>query len=591
MLPVAKCRNAGGEASRALGGTVRVDARESPAARATIAVTDETHRAQARSPRLRFNIEMRASAIRRPSLRSVAALEPLGVPVFRLLWSTWLTANLCMWMTDVASAWTMTTLTSTPIWVALVQSASTLPVFLLGLPSGALADILDRRRWLTATQFWLAATATALCVVTALGWMTSPLLLVLVFLNGIGLALRWPVFSAIVPELVPKTQLASALALNGVAMNLSRIVGPLLAGALIASAGSVWVFALNAVLSLCSGFLILRWRHEHRPSPLGQERLLSAMRVGVQFVRQSPRLRAVLLRVSIFFLHSTALLALLPLLARGLVGGDAGTFTLLLASMGAGAIIAVLALPRLRQRFGRDGLVVGGTAVQSAATAVMAVAPNAWVAVPSMLAAGMAWITVANSLAVSAQMSLPNWVRARGMASYQMAIMGASALGAALWGQVATTGSMRTALFSAAASGILVMLLAVRYVRDVEDEEADLSPAPSGWAAQPSGSPPDDGRVVVTVEYLIDPERADAFIEVMEQTRRVRLSEGAIGWDLLRDIGEPARFVEEIVDESWTEHLRRFHRATAADIALRERRLAFHQGAEPPVVTRFVARR
>jgi len=540
---------------------------------------------------MRFNIEMRAAAIRRPSLRSMTALEPLGVPVFRLLWSTWLTANLCMWMTDVASAWTMTTLTRTPIWVALVQSASTLPVFLLGLPSGALADILDRRRWLTATQFWLAATAAVLCSVTALGWMTTPLLLVLVFLNGIGLALRWPVFSAIVPELVPKAQLASALALNGVAMNLSRIVGPLLAGALIASAGSVWVFALNAVLSLFSAFLILRWRHEHRPSPLGQERLMTAMRVGVQFVRQSPRLRAVLLRVSIFFLHSTALLALLPLLARGLVGGDAGTFTLLLASMGAGAIIAVLALPRLRQRFGRDGLVVGGTVLQSAATAVMAVAPNAWVAVPAMLVNGMVWITVANSLSVSAQMSLPNWVRARGMASYQMAIMGASALGAALWGQVATTGSMRTALFSAATSGILVMLLAVRYVRDVEDEEVDLSPAPSGWAAQPSGTPPDDGRVVVTVEYVIDPARADAFIELMQQTRRVRLSEGAIGWDLLRDIGEPARFVEEIVDESWTEHLRRFHRATAADIALRERRLAFHLGPEPPVVTRYVVRR
>src|SRR5215472_7493101 len=162
---------------------------------------------------MRFNMEVRAIAIPKPSLRSMTALEPLSVPVFRLLWSTWLTANLCMWMTDVASAWTMTTLTRTPIWVALVQSASTLPVFLLGLPSGALADILDRRRWLTATQFWLAATATALCAVTALGWMTTPLLLVLVFLNGIGLALRWPVFSAIVPELVPKTQLATALAL------------------------------------------------------------------------------------------------------------------------------------------------------------------------------------------------------------------------------------------------------------------------------------------------------------------------------------------------------------------------------------------
>ena len=232
-----------------------------------------------------------------PSPRPASALEPLSLPVFRLLWSTWLTANLCMWMNDVAAAWTMTTLTSTPIWVALVQSASTLPVFLLGLPSGALADMLDRRRWLVATQFWLAATAIVLCAATASGRMTAPWLLVFVFLNGIGLALRWPVFSAIVPELVPRHQLASALALNGMAMNLSRIVGPLVAGALIASAGSVWVFALNAVLSLLSAFVILRWRHEHQTSPLGRERLISAMRVGVQFVRQSPRMRAVLTRV------------------------------------------------------------------------------------------------------------------------------------------------------------------------------------------------------------------------------------------------------------------------------------------------------
>lgn len=517
----------------------------------------------------------------------MTALRPLSEPVFRLLWSTWLTANLCMWMTDVAAAWTMTTLTSKPIWVALVQSASTLPVFLLGLPSGALADILDRRRWLVATQFWLAATAVALCAATALGLMTSSLLLVLVFANGIGLALRWPVFSAIVPDLVPSNQLASALALNGVAMNLSRIIGPLVAGALIASAGSVWVFALNALLSMLSGVLILRWRHEHDPSPLGHERLISAMRVGIQFVRQSPRLRAVLLRVSIFFLHSTALLGLLPLLARGLAGGDAGTFTLLLACMGAGAIIAVLALPRLRQTFGRDGLVVAGTVVQSAATAIMAVAPSAWIAVPAMVAAGMAWITVANSLSVSAQMSLPNWVRARGMASYQMAIMGSSALGAALWGQVATVGSMQTALFSAAASGILLMLLAVRFVSDAAEEYADMRPAHPGWAVQPSGTPPQSGRVVTTIEYRVDPLRAEAFVDVMQQTRRARLSEGALGWELLHDIGEPARFVEEIVDESWTEHLRRFQRATVADIALRERRLAFHQGDDPPAVTRY----
>ena len=525
---------------------------------------------------------------RRAALRSVTALQPLGVPVFRLLWSTWLVANLCMWMSDVAAAWTMTTLTTTPIWVALVQSASTLPVFLLGLPSGALADMLVGRRWLMVTKFWLAATALALCAVTASGFMTAPLLLALVFLNGIGLALRWPVFSAIVPDLVPRAQLASALALNGVAMNLSRIVGPLVAGALIASAGTVWVFALNALLCVISGLVVLRWRHTHQQHPLGQERLISAIRVGVQFVRQSPGLLAVLLRVSIFFFHSLALIGLLPLLAKGMHGGDAGTFTLLLASMGAGAIIAVLVLPRMRQRFGRDAIVLGGTAVQSAATAVMAVASNTWIAVPAMLAAGMAWITVANSLSVSAQMSLPNWVRARGMATYQMAIMGSSALGAALWGQVATVGTMRTALFSAATFGTLLMLLAVRFVRDSGDEEPDMSPAQPGWAKPPSLAPEHGGNLVTTIEYLIDPARTEAFVAMMQLTRRVRLSEGAIGWALLHDIAEPARFVEQITDESWTEHLRRFHRATAADVALRERRIAFHEGAEPPVVTRYL---
>ena len=535
-----------------------------------------------------LSAEDAAPAPRRAALRSVTALQPLGVPVFRLLWSTWLAANLSMWMSDVAAAWTMTTLTITPIWVALVQSASTLPVFLLGLPSGALADILDRRRWLMFTQLWLAGTALALCAATAAGLMNAPLLLGLVFLNGIGLAMRWPVFSAIVPDLVPRTQLASALALNGVAMNLSRIVGPLVAGALIASAGTVWVFALNAVLSVVSGFVVLRWRYTHPAHPLGQERLISAMRVGVQFVRQSPRLLAVLLRVFIFFFHSLALIGLLPLLAKGLHGGDAGTFTLLLASMGAGAIIAVLLLPRLRQAFGRDRIVLGGTIVQSAATAVMAVATSTWVAVPAMLAGGMAWITVANSLSVSAQMGLPNWVRARGMATYQMAIMGSSALGAALWGQVATVGSMRTALFSAAVFGVLLMLLAVRFVRDSGDEEPDMTPAQPGWAKLPSATPEHGGHLVTTIEYLIDPARADAFVEVMQQTRRVRLSEGAIGWALLHDVAEPARFVEQITDESWTEHLRRFHRATAADVALRERRIAFHEGEDPPVVTRYL---
>jgi len=521
-----------------------------------------------------------------PSAESLSPWGPIKLPVFRMLWSTWLVANICMWMNDVAAAWMMTSMTTTPLWVALVQSASTLPVFLLGLPSGALADILDRRRYFIMTQFWIAGVATLLCLAVISGVMTPPLLLALTFANGIGLAMRWPVFSAIVPELVPRSQLPAALALNGISMNASRIVGPLVAGALIASAGTEYVFVLNAVLSIIAGFVIMRWRRDHVPSPLGRERLFSAMRVGLQFVSQSSRLRAVLLRVSVFFLHSTALLALLPLVARRLHGGDAATFTLLLASMGAGAIAAAMYLPRLRQMMSRDTLVLRTTLLQSASTAVMAFAPNAWVAVPAMLVNGMAWIACANSLSVSAQLSLPDWVRARGMSMYQMAIMGASALGAALWGQVATLTSVSIGLQIAAVSGTVCMLLAQRYVVDLSIEE-DLTPSHE-FKVPVADAPPGVGHVVVTIEYLIDPLRADAFRILMQESRRSRLRQGALEWALLRDIGKPGHFIEQITDESWTEHLRRFDRVTASDVALRERKLAFHVGEDPPHVQRSV---
>ena len=517
---------------------------------------------------------------------SLSPWGPIKRPVFRMLWSVWLTANICMWMNDVAAAWMMTSMTSTPLWVALVQSASTLPVFLLGLPSGALADILDRRRYFIVTQFWVAGVATLLCLAVLSGIMTPPLLLALTFANGIGLAMRWPVFSAIVPELVPRHQLPAALALNGVSMNASRIVGPLAAGALIASFGTAWVFVLNALLSLGAGFVIMRWRREHVPSPLGRERLVSAMRVGMQFVGQSSRLRAVLLQVALFFFHSTALLALLPLVARRLHGGDAGTFTLLLASMGAGAIVAALLLPRLRQMMERNTLVRRSVMLQSVSMAAMALASNAWVAVPAMVLSGMGWITCANSLSVSAQLALPDWVRARGMSMYQMAIMGASALGAALWGQVATLTDVPTALLAAAVSSTASMVLAQRWMRDHGMEE-DLTPSRE-FKAPVADAPPGAGRVVVTIEYLIDPARAEDFRRVMQESRRSRLRQGALEWNLLRDVHQPGRYLEQVIDESWTEHLRRFDRVTASDVALRERKLAFHLGEAPPLVARCV---
>ena len=504
-----------------------------------------------------------------------------------MLWLTWLAANTTMWMNDVAAAWLMTSLAPSPLWVALVQSASTLPVFLLGLPSGALADILDRRRFLMVTQFWVAGIAVLMCVAVVMGWMSAPLLLALTFANGVGLAMRWPVFAAIVPELVPRPQLPAALALNGISMNASRIIGPLLAGAIIASAGSAWVFVLNAALSLTAAFIVMRWRREHKESPLGRERLASAMRVGVQFVWQSARMRGVLLRISLFFLHSTALLALLPLVARALPGGAAGTFTLLLASMGAGAITAALSMQRIRKLLPMQRMVFAGTVLQAAGAVTVAFAPNIYVAVPAMFLTGVAWITVANALTVAAQMALPDWVRARGMSIYQMALMGSTALGAALWGQIANLTSIHQSLAISAGTGVVLMALAQRLVADRGIEE-DLTPAhvfkvPLAAQAQPHG-----GRVQVNLEYRIDPARAPEFLVLMQESRRSRMRQGALDWQLLHDLYDPARFVEQITDVSWTEHLRRFDRVTAADVQLRDRKLAFHVGDEAPVVTRFL---
>ena len=510
---------------------------------------------------------------------------PLKLPVFRLLWGTWVTANICMWMSDVAAAWMMSALTTTPLWVALVQTASTLPVLLLGLPSGALADILDRRRYFIVTQFWLAGTAAALCLAVLFDLLTPPLLLALTFANGIGLAMRWPIFAALIPEIVPRQQLPAALALNAIAMNASRIIGPLVAGALIASAGTAYVFVLNATLSLIAGFVIMRWRRDFVPSPLGRERLLSAMRVGLQFVRESAPLRGVFLRVSLFFFHSTALLALLPLLARRLAGGGAATYTLLLASMGVGAIMLVLVLPRLRQRLTGRQMVLAGTVLQSLSAMVMAFAPSVYVAVPTMVLAGMAWLCAANRLSLLAQMLLPNWVRARGMSMFQMAIMGGSALGAAVWGQVATISSLNSSLVASALTGSIAMLVATRLLKDELIEE-DLTPS-RAFNVPVAPTPPSSGLVMVTIEDLIDPERAAAFLQWMQESRSSRLRQGALNWELLHDLGEPQRYLEQIVDESWTEHLRRFDRTTAADVALRDRKLAFHLGDEPPKITRY----
>ncbi|MCB1997115.1 MAG: MFS transporter, partial [Rhodoferax sp.] len=330
------------------------------------------------------------------------ALRPLKDSVYRGLWLAWLTANLTMWTHDVAAAWLMTQLTDSAVMVALVQTASTLPVFLLGIASGAMADIVDRRRWFAGTQAWVCVTALLLAVLAVADGLNAQLLLVLTFVNGIGLAARWPVFSAIVPDVVPKPELPAALALGGISMNLSRVIGPVIAGALLASSGPAVVFVLNAVMAGVAFWLIWRWKSEPRASALPGERFVGAMRVGLQHVRQSPRMRVVIVRVFLFFLQASAMLALLPLIARS-TGHGAAMFTAMMSCLGAGAIVAALQFPRWRERFNRDEFVRYGTMVHAVLSTLIVCVPTPWVVLPAVALAGAAWISTANSLVLSAQ--------------------------------------------------------------------------------------------------------------------------------------------------------------------------------------------
>jgi MFS family permease len=299
----------------------------------------------------------------------------------------------------------------------------------------------------------------------------------------------------------------------------------------------------------------------------------------------------VLWRTGVFFSMSIAVIALLPLLAREMPGGDARTFTLLLAAMGSGAVGAAVMLPRLRQRMTRDQLVHGGTLLHASATIIVACVSHPWLAALGMFASGAAWISVANSLTVTAQMSLPDWVKARGMSIYQMSMMGGCALGAALWGQVATVADVRTALVLAAV-GAIVGLALLRRAKLGTAAEEDLTPA--GHSEIPpvaTGIEDDHGPMHIHIEYRIDPARADEFNALMRESRRMRLRNGALSWDLIRDATDPGCYMEHFIEESWAHYRRQRARMTTFELMLTERKMAFHVADSPPATRHFVAPR
>lgn len=519
----------------------------------------------------------------------LSAWAPLRHPVYRALWTAQLVSNIGTWMQNVGAVWLMGSLGGSAALVAMVQSAVTLPVFLTALPAGALADIVDRRRLLLVTQTWMLLSATALAVLTYLDMVTPGLLLALTFSLGLGTAVNMPAWQAIQPELVPRREFPQAVALGSASINLGRAIGPAIGGLLVAAAGSEAVFALNGVSFLGILVVLFTWRRERSESDMPTERLAGAVRAGLRYGRNSPALRAVLARSATFMIAASAFMALLPVVARSELGMSAAGFGALLTCFGAGAVIATVTLPRLRERVEIDRLVVVATLVVAAAAAALALAEYVAVAVVASLAAGVAWVVCLSSFNVAAQRALPAWVRARGMGFYLLTVQGGTAAGAALWGTIASLASVRVAL-GAAAGALAVGTLVARRFRLAWGEKLDLRSAP--YSSEPTlviEPRPEQGPVLVTIEYRVAERNADAFAAAMRKVGRVRRRTGARRWGLFRDPAEPERFLETFLVESWEEHLRQHQRVTATDRRVEDEARALAEDAGDPSATHYVS--
>jgi MFS family permease len=529
---------------------------------------------------------------KKPVAEVASAWSPLTYRAFALLWTATLISNMGTWMHDVGAGWLMTTLSPSPAIVTLVQAATTAPIFLFALFAGALADRVDRRRFLLIVNLVLAGVTGAMAALTAAGAMTPALLLAFTFAIGTGAALMAPAWQAVVPSLVPRESLQPAIALNSMGINISRAIGPALAGFLISAVALAAPFFINAASYLVIIAALLLWKPEAGPArTLPPEPLFGAMATGLRHASRNGALKATLLRSFGFFTFASAYWALLPLVARGLDSGGAEIYGMLLAAIGGGAVAGALALPGIRTRIDANRLVAAGTLITAAAMALLGLATSTAIALPAAALGGLGWITVLTSLNVSAQTALPNWVRARGLAITLMVFFGCMSVGSAAWGQIATATSIPTALLIAAIGAILAIPLTWR-AKLGQGEATDLSPAmswPEPVVAGALDAAPDRGPVMVTIRYRIDEADTPAFLAATYELSDERYRDGAHAWGVYQDVAEPSTWIEWFFLPSWAEHLRQHERATKHDQDIHARARKFHRGAEPPEVSHLLA--
>lgn len=519
---------------------------------------------------------------------SRGSFAPLRIPVFAVLWGATVMGNIGSFMRDVASAWLITDLSPSPTAVALIQTAATLPVFLLAIPAGVLSDILDRRRFLIFVQLMLAGVSLTLLVLSRTGALTVEYLIALTFIGGIGAALMGPTWQSIVPELVPREQLRNAVALNSLGVNIARAIGPATGGLILASFGAAVTYGADVLSYVFVIAALLWWRRPAASSDALSENFLGAFRAGLRYARASRELHVVLLRAAVFFLFASAAWALLPLVARQMLGGSAGFYGVLMGAVGAGAIAGALLLPTLRARLGADGLVLAASLITVVVLGALVFAPPRWLAVVLMLLLGTGWIVALTTLNGVAQAVLPNWVRGRGLAVYLMVFNGAMAAGSLAWGLTAQAVGVPTALVISAA-GLAVLALLFHRVR-LPAGEANLQPSnhwPEPLLAQPVAH--DRGPVMVQIDYRVRAEDRAAFVAAMHKLSAERRRDGAYAWGLQEHTSEPERIMEWFLVESWAEHLRQHHRVSHADADLQGEVLRYHQGPQPPAVHHFLA--
>ncbi len=514
--------------------------------------------------------------------------SPLRQPLFRALWLAAVVSNVGTWMQNVGGVWLMGDLTNSPFLIAMMQAASSLPFFLVSLPAGALADLVDRRRLMIFTLFWMAIAALVLGALTWQGAVTPASLLLLTFALGMGNAMYAPAWQSSVPEITGRDELSKAVALSGAGYNIARVIGPSLGGLAISAIGISATFILNGLSFLGVIWITYSWKRDPPETHTPAEHIFSAIRSGIRYAQHSPLLQSVLIRSGSFLFCASALWALLPIVARGRLGLGAAGYGLLVGCLGTGSLIAAAVLPRFSQKFSLDArLTVSGIAF-SVATLALAFSSSLYVICFSLVIGGFGWLITMVGVNIATQSAVPLWVQARALSLYVLVTQGGLAVGSFFWGSLASNLTDSGALALSGVGLLAGIVTGLKWpLRQIKELDTTMV---SEWRVPETSHPldPEDGPVLVTVDYSIDPARADEFRLAMHDIKILRRRDGAIRWELFQDVAKPSRFFEVFLVESWAEHVRQHARVTKADIPIRQRARSFHQGEIGPGVAHLL---